>query len=164
MTFPSSSNPKFIFIPYFKVTPVAPVFFSLSEPAKSTKKNLAVIYPWSGYAMICCSICKLKMACDLEEESFISVAAVVLFMLPLSKSSSMYEASLTSYSVTPFSETLPSFSSLIEIVEFSFSLNITKATLFLCVLPKGQLFVHCKFKWKMHVHWIKQSYSSFLSH
>lgn len=47
MTLPSSSSPKLILIPYFNVTPVAPVFFALSDPAKSTKKNFAVIKPSS---------------------------------------------------------------------------------------------------------------------
>jgi hypothetical protein len=36
-----------MFIPYFNVTPVAPVFLALYEPAKSTKKNFAVIKPSS---------------------------------------------------------------------------------------------------------------------
>ncbi len=47
ITLPNSNKPKLILIPYFKVTPVAPVFFALSDPAKSTKKNLAVINPSS---------------------------------------------------------------------------------------------------------------------
>ena len=37
ITFPSSNNPKLIFIPSFNVRPEAPVFFALSDPAKSTK-------------------------------------------------------------------------------------------------------------------------------
>lgn len=49
ITLPSSSNPRFIFMPYFKVAPVAPVFLALYEPAKSTKKNLAVMKPLSFY-------------------------------------------------------------------------------------------------------------------
>lgn len=47
ITFPSYSSPKLIFIPSFNVTPVAPVFLALYEPARSTKKNLAVINPSS---------------------------------------------------------------------------------------------------------------------
>ena len=43
ITFPSSSKPKFIFIPSFKVAPVAPVFLALYDPARSTKTNFAVI-------------------------------------------------------------------------------------------------------------------------
>ena len=39
MTFPNAVNDKLIFAPYFKVSPVAPVFPCLSEPAKSTKFN-----------------------------------------------------------------------------------------------------------------------------
>jgi hypothetical protein len=38
-----------MFMPYFRVTPEAPVFLALSEPARSTKKNLAVINPVSFY-------------------------------------------------------------------------------------------------------------------
>jgi len=34
-------------MPSFKVTPVAPVFLALYDPAKSTKKNFAVIKPSS---------------------------------------------------------------------------------------------------------------------
>lgn len=45
ITLPSSNRPKLILIPYLSVTPVAPVFFALYDPAKSTKKNLAVINP-----------------------------------------------------------------------------------------------------------------------
>ena len=37
MTFPNSSNPKLIFTPSRNVAPEAPVFFALSEPARSTK-------------------------------------------------------------------------------------------------------------------------------
>jgi hypothetical protein len=37
ITFPNYNNPKLIFIPYLSVKPDAPVFFALSEPAKSTK-------------------------------------------------------------------------------------------------------------------------------
>ena len=48
ITLPSSSKPKLILIPSFKVVPVAPVFLALYEPAKSTKKNLAVMNPSSS--------------------------------------------------------------------------------------------------------------------
>jgi hypothetical protein len=46
ITLPNYNKPRLIFIPYFNVAPVAPVFFALYEPARSTKKNLAVIYPY----------------------------------------------------------------------------------------------------------------------
>lgn len=43
ITLPNYSKPKFMFIPSFNVVPVAPVFFALYDPAKSTKKNFAVM-------------------------------------------------------------------------------------------------------------------------
>ena len=46
ITLPNYNKPKFILMPYFKVAPVAPVFFARYEPARSTKKNFAVIYPY----------------------------------------------------------------------------------------------------------------------
>ena len=45
ITFPNYRSPKLIFTPSLKADPVAPVFFALSEPARSTKKNLALIEP-----------------------------------------------------------------------------------------------------------------------
>ena len=47
ITFPSANSPLLILIPSFMVIPEAPVFLSLSDPAKSTKWNLAVIKPSS---------------------------------------------------------------------------------------------------------------------
>jgi len=55
-------------IPYLRVTPVAPVFFALSEPARSTKKNLAVIKPSSYWLNRCCSRKIVKIACEREED------------------------------------------------------------------------------------------------
>ena len=78
-----------ILIPSFNVTPEAPVFLALSEPARSTKKNLDVINPSSDYFRGCCSMKIVKIAWDLLEESFINVAAVVLLRLPLSSSVSI---------------------------------------------------------------------------
>lgn len=71
-------------IPSLSVAPVAPVFFALSDPAKSTNTNFAVINP--SYIVDsslsvngCCSMNIENMAWDLEEASFIIVAAVVLW-------------------------------------------------------------------------------------
>jgi hypothetical protein len=44
MPYPRDNKPILILIPSLRVVPKAPVFFILSEPAKSTKWNLAVIY------------------------------------------------------------------------------------------------------------------------
>jgi hypothetical protein len=83
ITLPNSRSPRLILIPYFKVAPVAPVFLALSDPAKSTKKNLAVINPSSSFFsylffasvvsaryksyMMCCYIKIVNIPCDLEE-------------------------------------------------------------------------------------------------
>jgi hypothetical protein len=45
MTLPNSSKPKFMLIPSLRVSPVAPVFFALYDPAKSAKKNLECVIP-----------------------------------------------------------------------------------------------------------------------
>jgi len=42
MTFPNANKPQLIDIPSLALSPVAPVRFNLSEPARSTKWNLAV--------------------------------------------------------------------------------------------------------------------------
>ena len=84
-----------MFIPYFNATPVAPVFFILYDPAKSTKKNLAVMNPSSYLCMFCCSKKMVKMAWDLEDVSFIIVAAVVLLILPRSNKESIWAESST---------------------------------------------------------------------
>lgn len=87
MTLPSYRSPKFILIPSFKTAPVAPVFFARSEPAKSTKKNLAVIVPSSCSLPFpintLCFIVIVNIACERELASFINVLAVVRFLLPL---------------------------------------------------------------------------------
>ncbi len=102
ITLPNSRSPKLILIPSFKVDPVAPVFFALYEPAKSTKKNLAVIKPsstadfsffFSSFlyksSITCCYIKIVNIACDLDEASFIIVDAVVRWYPPLSSRSSI---------------------------------------------------------------------------
>ena len=47
ITLPKTNNPKLILIPSLSTYPTAPVFLSLSDPAKSTKWNLAVVKPSS---------------------------------------------------------------------------------------------------------------------
>jgi hypothetical protein len=45
ITLPNSSKPKLMLTLSLKATPVAPVFLILSDPARSTKKNFAVVDP-----------------------------------------------------------------------------------------------------------------------
>lgn len=119
ITLPSSSSPMLMLIPYFNTAPVAPVFFARSDPAKSTKKNLAVMLPYSCSLPLpirmLCLIVIVKIACERELASFMSVLAVVLFLLPFSKSRNICSASFTSSSFTPARVTEPSFSSRIAI-------------------------------------------------
>lgn len=45
ITLPNYNSPRFMFIPSFSVSPVAPVFFARYEPAKSAKKNRECVIP-----------------------------------------------------------------------------------------------------------------------
>ena len=49
ITLPNYKRPRFMLTPYLKVSPVAPVFFALYEPARSAKKNLEWVIPESPY-------------------------------------------------------------------------------------------------------------------
>lgn len=99
MTLPKTSKDLLMFTPSLNVAPSAPVFFARSDPARSTKWNLAVIYSsgFSSYlsspSMIAlCSIAIVKMACDLDELLFMSVEAVVLLLVPLSRQAAISSA------------------------------------------------------------------------
>ena len=115
ITLPNYKRPRFIFIPSFSTAPVAPVFLALSEPARSTKKNLAVIVPSSCSLpfpiRMDCLMAIVKMACERELASFMRVLAVVRFFPPLYSSLNIWSASATTSSLTPVRETDPSFSS-----------------------------------------------------
>ena len=120
ITFPSSSKPRLILMPSFRIAPVAPVFFALSEPARSTKKNLAVIVPsycsFPFPIIMDCLMVMVKMAWERELASFISVLAVVLFLLPFYSKRNIWSASATFSSLTPVSVTEPSFSYLMDTI------------------------------------------------
>ena len=98
MTWPRQSRPLLMLIPSFRSLPVAPVFLILSEPARSTKWNLAEISSVTVYGSsesflsssgtwtsltIFCSMVTVKIACDLELPSFISVELVCLWLIPM---------------------------------------------------------------------------------
>lgn len=104
-------------MPSFKTAPVAPVFFALSDPARSTKKNLAVMLPYYCSLPLpirmLCFIVMVKIAWERELASFMRVLAVVRFLLPFSSSRNICSASFTNSSFTPASVTDPSFSSRI---------------------------------------------------
>ena len=54
--------------------------FTFSEPAKSTNEILDVDFYWESKFTVCTMSEKIK--CDLDEESFISVAPVFLWDTP----------------------------------------------------------------------------------
>lgn len=122
ITFPSSKRPKLILIPSLRVSPVAPVFFALYEPAKSAKKNLEWVIPDNPYSFLSSlstfsgslSIYMVKMAWDRELISFILVCLVVLCIPPLSSNLIIYYGVATTSLTTPSTLTNPvSLSSLI---------------------------------------------------
>lgn len=120
MTLPNSSKLRLMLMPSLSTAPIAPVFFCLSEPARSTKKNFAVIVP-SSYSLplstiVLCLIVMVKIACERELASFIRVLAVVLFFPPNSKRENICSASVTTSSRMPVSVTDPSFSSRIPML------------------------------------------------
>ena len=127
ITWPRQRRPLLILIPSFRSWPVAPVFLILSEPAKSTKWNLAEIssvnYAFSSPSAasttsspssftIFYSIVTVKIAWDLELPSFIRVALVCLWLIPLFNQCRHSAYVVTSSSFNPLTE-ITFFSSLI---------------------------------------------------
>jgi hypothetical protein len=113
---PKQSSPLLMLMPSFRSKPVAPVRLRRSEPAKSTKWNLAVICssvcPGSpllpSIAMLSSisltifySIAIVKIAWDRLEPSFIRVALVVRREIPLLRSSRHYSWQDTGSSFKP---------------------------------------------------------------
>lgn len=150
MTLPSSNRPRLMLMPSFNTAPVAPVFLARSDPAKSTKKNLAVMVPSYCYLpfpiKMLCLIVMVKMACERELASFMSVLAVVLFFPPLSRSLNIWSASGTISSLTPVSVTEPSFSSRMAMLFWCLDNGRYTWGLWDVRLRADQWSVHCKFR------------------
>ena len=152
ITLPSSNRPRLMLMPYLSTEPVAPVFFALSEPARSTKKNFAVMVSSSCSLPLpvstLCLIVILKIAWERELASFINVLAVVLFFPPNSKSENICSASATTSSWMPVSVTDPSFSSRIAMLFWC--LYKETLTLDLWYAPKrvDQWSVHYISRWR----------------
>lgn len=115
ITFPKDKRPKLMLMPSLRVDPVAPVFFNLSEPARSTKWNFEQIEPLFSYWSVIRSwrTVIVKIAWDLEELSFISVWAVERWMEPFSRMPISSKLEETDYYVRPRMLMLPP-SSIIE--------------------------------------------------
>uniref|UniRef100_A0A6B0V0B1 Putative secreted protein n=1 Tax=Ixodes ricinus TaxID=34613 RepID=A0A6B0V0B1_IXORI len=105
ITFPRARSPQLMEMPSLARSPVAPVRLSRSDPARSTKWNLAVRVsnslkvdaspspPSSSSAPSssgtvttrCCLMCRVKMAWDREDWTFIAVLAVMRESAPDSR-------------------------------------------------------------------------------
>ena len=88
MTLPSADRLWLIAIASFSVSPVAPVFDALSDPAKSTRFTFDKIFllplPCNGSAGCSCSRRIMTTACDRDDSEFISVDATARRLLPCS--------------------------------------------------------------------------------
>jgi len=126
ITFPRASRPLLIEIPSYIYLPEAPVFFILSEPARSTKWNFAEIFSsdiWtSSLAFSACysttltifwSIVIVKMACERDEPSFIMVELVTRSAIPLLSKAMHSCLDVTNSLLRPSTLIVPFFSSLI---------------------------------------------------
>lgn len=80
ITVPRFVRLRLIFFAYYKTFPSAPVLDIFYDPAKSIKKSLLVFDGPSGRAV--CERVSCNIKCDLEECSFILVAAVIRFLWP----------------------------------------------------------------------------------
>eukprot|EP00123_Amoebidium_parasiticum_P014693 comp22602_c0_seq1/m.34666 comp22602_c0_seq1/g.34666 ORF comp22602_c0_seq1/g.34666 comp22602_c0_seq1/m.34666 type:complete len:333 (+) comp22602_c0_seq1:1550-2548(+) len=116
MTLPRASSPELIAMPSLARSPVAPVFLSLSDPARSTKWNFEVrklspepppvlllpsspsVFRWKGFLW---SRVRVKMACEREDVWFMFVLAVVRARDPLCRHPSTSSSHVTASSVSP---------------------------------------------------------------
>mmetsp|Transcript_28227 Transcript_28227/g.53753 ORF Transcript_28227/g.53753 Transcript_28227/m.53753 type:complete len:221 (-) Transcript_28227:406-1068(-) len=115
MTLPSASSPQLMLMPSFIRPPTAAVFLLRSEPARSTRWNLAIMN--SGRASVaasaeaaaveCCSRVMVKMAWEREEDAFISVAPVARAPEPRNKSLASSSSLVATSSLTPATKISP---------------------------------------------------------
>lgn len=133
ITLPRASRLLFMLIPSLRVDPVAPVFLILSDPARSTKWNLALMYSvgWAvcietslASSRICYSIVMVKMPCEREDAIFISVDAVVRALEPISSCRAISSRDFTVTSFSPYTEIVPFFSSL-TVISFFWGLPLS---------------------------------------
>lgn len=82
ITNPSTDNDLLIPAAYFSLSPVAPVFPTFSLPAKSTRyitDSFSLFLPYNAY--LCLNYIDI-IVCALDDDAFISVAAIDLFLPP----------------------------------------------------------------------------------
>ena len=109
MTFPSANSPLLMLMLSWNRDPVALVFLFRSDPARSTRWNLADAYRFDeSFVKSVCSMMMVKMACDREESAFIFVPPVVRATQPSSRRRSISSAELVATSRAPATTMAPS--------------------------------------------------------
>ena len=99
ITCPRALRDLLIFFASSSCVPVACVFRTISEPARSTSTSLPV-----RFAVVSVSVCStftVKTECDREDPSFIPVAATARLAAPLPITCSSSSALVTYSCVTP---------------------------------------------------------------
>jgi len=126
ITLPSIRSPLLIEIPSYISLPVAPVFLIRSDPARSTKWNLAEMnssavtgssasFSEGIVLTIFCSIVIVKIAWEREEPSFMRVADVTRWEMPWLRSFRQSVLFVTTSCFRPTTLIVPFFSSRIWI-------------------------------------------------
>jgi hypothetical protein len=82
MTFLSASKDKLMFVASILLYPVAPVCFSFSLPAKSTKLIFEDLMTMSSSIRCLVSTDMLRIECEREDVAFILVSLVVRNKFP----------------------------------------------------------------------------------
>mmetsp|Transcript_22445 Transcript_22445/g.48644 ORF Transcript_22445/g.48644 Transcript_22445/m.48644 type:complete len:227 (+) Transcript_22445:291-971(+) len=108
ITLPRADRDMLILMPSFRVASLAPVFFCLSDPARSTRFSLpdrSISLPVS-VSVVFISTMMVKMLCDLLLSAFIRVEAVVREASPLSSILLRSSADSHTTCVSPLTYTL----------------------------------------------------------
>ena len=120
MTFPSASSPLLMFMLSLNRAPMARVRLFLSEPAKSTRWNFALLYAprfarMRSRVRCRCSRMIVNIACERDDPAFMLVAPVVRATEPFSSRRSMSSYDRVRSSRMPLTTMAPSARSRIEI-------------------------------------------------
>jgi len=100
ITLPRLNRPILMLIPSLRRSPLALIFFCLSDPAKSTMWNLETVNNFPS-DLVRDSTINMKIACDRLLLAFMAVAAVTLPSLAFSSKVIVCSTELMSISVNP---------------------------------------------------------------
>ena len=101
ITLPSAESDLLMLAPSLSLSPVAPVFATRSEPARSTRLMVArTSFCWPAITSFCCSR-MMKIECERDDVAFICVAATARAALPWSISFAIFSFVSTLISCRP---------------------------------------------------------------